>query len=94
MPYQKNGVRQYKREAEWEKKKKPSRAADRAQRMRARRLMEKEGAVKKGDGKQVDHKKTIKQGGTNARSNLKVTSSRANGKREAQRKSKAAGKKK
>lgn len=56
--------------------------------MRARRAMEKEGAVSKGDGKQVDHKKTIKEGGSNARSNLRVTSAKANLTKEAKRKAK------
>jgi hypothetical protein len=36
--------------------------------------MAKTGAVKKGDGKVVDHKKPIRSGGTNAKSNLRVTS--------------------
>lgn len=54
--------------------------------MRARRKMEKEGAVSKNDGKQVDHKKTIKAGGSNARSNLRVTSAKANLTKEAKRK--------
>lgn len=88
MPFQKNGKRDYKAEAQWEKEDKPSRAKDRAQRMRARRAMEKEGAVSKGDGKQVDHKKTIKEGGSNARSNLRVTSAKANLTKEAKRKAK------
>lgn len=86
MPFQKNGKRDYKAEAEWEKKKKPSRAKDRAQRMAARRAMEAEGKVSKNDGKQVDHKKTIKSGGSNAKSNLRVVSAKTNLTKEAKRK--------
>jgi 5-methylcytosine-specific restriction endonuclease McrA len=32
----------------------------------------KEGKVKKGDGKVVDHKKPLSKGGSNSRSNLRV----------------------
>lgn len=38
----------------------------------ARREAMKDGLVKKGDGKDVDHKKMLDQGGTNAKSNLRV----------------------
>lgn len=58
--------------------------------MRARRLMEKEGVVSKGDDKQVDHVKTIKSGGTNSRKNLKAVSDKTNLTKEAKRKTKAA----
>lgn len=47
---------------------------ERAQRNAARTLMEKEGKVSKGDGKDVDHKKPLSKGGSNSRSNLKVQS--------------------
>ena len=43
-----------------------------AQRNAARREAEREGKVHKGDGKDVAHKTAIKNGGTNADSNLKV----------------------
>lgn len=62
----------------------PSRRAKQAARMRARRLMEKEGKVHKGDNKEVDHKKFLGgKGGklnkeTEARSNLRVISKHAN----------------
>ena len=39
-----------------------------------RRKFEREGKVHKGDGKDVDHKKPLSKGGTNAASNLKVIS--------------------
>ena len=44
----------------------------------ARRRLMKEGVVKKGDGKDVDHKRMLKDGGSNARSNLRVRSASAN----------------
>ena len=46
---------------------------ERAQRNAARADMAKAGKVSKGDGKDVDHKKQISKGGTNAPSNLRVT---------------------
>lgn len=57
---------------------KPEQIAKRAQRVKARRMMEKEGAVHKGDGKDVDHIKPLKSGGTTTRSNLRVRSVKAN----------------
>lgn len=59
----------------------PDQIAKRSQRNKARRLMEKEGLVRQGDGKEVDHKKPIDQGGTNARSNLQIMSRTANRKK-------------
>ena len=44
----------------------------RAQRNKARRMLEREGVVHKGDGKDVDHKKPLSKGGTTTRSNLKA----------------------
>ena len=38
----------------------------------ARRMMEKEGRVSKGDGKDVDHKTPLRAGGTNSKRNLRV----------------------
>ncbi len=49
---------------------------NRAKRNAARRKLEKEGKVRKGDGKDVDHKNG--NPGDNGRSNLRVTSKRAN----------------
>ena len=51
---------------------------NRAQRNKARRMLEKEGVVSKGDGKDVDHKKPLSKGGTTTRSNLKAKSASAN----------------
>lgn len=49
-----------------------------AERKAARRKLEKEGKVHKFDGKEVDHKKPLDSGGTNARSNLRVESAAKN----------------
>ncbi|HUU73727.1 MAG TPA: HNH endonuclease signature motif containing protein [Burkholderiales bacterium] len=57
---------------------KPAQIKKRAQRNAARAKMVEKGAVSKGDGKVVDHKTPIRQGGGNADSNLKVTSRSAN----------------
>lgn len=50
----------------------PEQIKNRVKRNKARRMMEKEGKVRKGDGKDVDHKKPIKKGGSNSKSNLQV----------------------
>lgn len=57
---------------------KPAQVKKRAQRVKARRMLTKEGAVAKGDGKDVDHIKPLKKNGTTARSNLRVRSVKAN----------------
>lgn len=94
MPFTKpDGTRDYDREAKWEKEKKPERAKQRAARMRNRRKLEKEGVVKKNDGKQVDHKKALADGGSNKRSNLKAVSAKKNLTKEAKRKTAEAKKK-
>lgn len=50
----------------------------RAMRNKARRMLEREGKVKPGDGKDVDHRHMLKDGGSNARSNLRVVSQKTN----------------
>lgn len=57
---------------------KPDRIKERAQRNAARAKMVKEGAVKKGDGKDVGHKRAVASGGSNSRSNLRVEKPSAN----------------
>lgn len=69
--------RNYKREYE-KYHKKDDQKKKRAQRNTARRRAEKEGKVKKGDGKDVDHKKALRNGGSNAKSNTRVRSKSAN----------------
>jgi hypothetical protein len=51
---------------------------NRAARNAARAVAMKKGLVKKGDGKDIDHKRPISKGGTNAASNLRVQSASAN----------------
>ena len=57
---------------------KPDQKKKRAQRNAARKMMEEGGKVKKGDGKDVGHKKPLAKGGSNKKSNLKVTSASKN----------------
>lgn len=59
----------------------PEQIKKRVMRNAARREMEREGKVKKGDGKEVDHIKTLKSGGGNGRSNLRVVTAEENNKR-------------
>ena len=56
----------------------PEQIKKRAERVKARRMMEKTGAVTKGDGKDVDHKKPLRSGGTTTKSNLRVRNKSAN----------------
>lgn len=66
-------ARDYKKEyAEYHSR--PEQKKNRAQRNAARREMEERGLVRKGDGKDVDHKKPIDRGGSNDVSNLRVLS--------------------
>ena len=51
---------------------KPEQIANRAKRNAARAAMVKEGVVRKGDGKDVDHATPIAKGGGNSRSNLRA----------------------
>ncbi len=72
-----NSKRNYKKEYEnyhkgREQKKK------RAARNKARRQAEKEGRVRKGDGKDVDHKKPLRSGGSTDKSNTRVRDRSAN----------------
>lgn len=51
---------------------------NRAKRNAARRELTREGKVHKGDGQDVDHKKPIRSGGGNSKSNLRVVSKSRN----------------
>ena len=51
---------------------------NRAKRNAARAEMVKAGRVRKGDGKDVDHKRPLSKGGSTGKSNLRVTSVHAN----------------
>jgi len=71
MPLMKNGRRDYEREyREYHQKPKNRKRIQR--RVEARRILEKEGRISKGDGKDVDHKRPLSKGGGNAKSNLRV----------------------
>jgi len=64
---------------------KPEQIKRRDARNKARRMMEKEGRVRKGDGREVDHKVPLSKGGSNSRRNLRVVSRRTNRKKGAKR---------
>ncbi len=57
---------------------KPDQKKKRAMRNKARRQAIKEGKVKKGDGKDIDHKKPLRNGGSNSKKNQRVRSASAN----------------
>lgn len=50
----------------------PEEIKKRAQRTKARRMLEREGKVHKGDGMDVDHVKPLSKGGGTTRGNLRV----------------------
>ena len=56
----------------------PEQVKKREMRNAARAALTKDGKVKKGDGKDVDHKKPLSKGGTTVRSNLRVKSASEN----------------
>jgi hypothetical protein len=76
MPYV-NKPRPYKREYE-NYDGTPAVKKKRAQRNKARRMLEREGVVHKGDGKDVDHATPLSKGGKTVRSNLRVKAASAN----------------
>lgn len=80
MPYQTKGKRDYKKELNWEKKKKPSRVKERASRNAAR----KQAGLKVGDSRQVDHKDNNPR--NNSKKNIRVVAKKTNLKKEAMRK--------
>lgn len=70
MPSSKNYKRDYKQELKTQKQRGENK--DRVKRVQARRKLEAEGKVSKGDGKDVDHRKPLRSGGSNNRGNLRV----------------------
>jgi hypothetical protein len=56
----------------------PEQVDKREMRNKARAEMARDGKVKKGDGKDVDHKKMLDGGGSNAKSNLRVVDKETN----------------
>ena len=57
---------------------KPEQIKNRNKRNAARKQLMKEGRVKKGDGKHVDHIKPLSKGGSNGKKNLRVVSAKTN----------------
>lgn len=76
MASQKNTPARQRAQAKYNSK--PEQIKNRTERNAARRELMKAGVVHKGDGKDVDHKKPLAKGGSNARSNLRVRSESAN----------------
>lgn len=70
-------ARDYKKEYE-NYQGKPEQKKRRAMRNKARRQLMREGRVRKGDGKDVDHKIPLVKGGGNGRSNTRVRSRSSN----------------
>jgi 5-methylcytosine-specific restriction endonuclease McrA len=73
----KNGKRDYRREVDLYTSR-PEVIRKRVEQNKARRLMEKEGKVSKGDGKDVDHKTPLSKGGKTTRNNLRVVNRSSN----------------
>lgn len=71
-----NGIdEEYKRDYKMEYRNyhgKPKQRKERAARTKAREILKKKGIVKKGDGKDIDHKKPLRSGGSNGINNLRV----------------------
>ena len=61
-----------------ERQKAPAEVAKRVARNSARQAALKSGAVHKGDGKEVDHKRMLDQGGSTDKSNTRVVSAAQN----------------
>lgn len=74
MPFMTNGKRDYKKELEWEHKKKPSRSKDRAERNKARGML----GLPVGDPRDAGHKKALSKGGKTTKSNLEPQSAKSN----------------
>lgn len=72
MPSSPNYKRNYSKSGEGKYDSSPARKKARAARNKARRQLMREGKVRKGDGKDVDHKRPLSKGGSTARSNLRV----------------------
>jgi hypothetical protein len=72
-----NGRRDYKKEvAKYTSK--PEVVRKRVEQNKARRIMEQEGKVHKGDGKAVDHRVPLSKGGGTTRRNLRVVPASTN----------------
>lgn len=87
MPFMTNGKRDYKKELAWEHTKKKNRVSDRSARNKARR----EAGLKVGDPRVADHIKELDKGGSTSKSNVRITSAKANAQKEVRRKRKVKG---
>jgi len=77
MPSSPNYKRDYK--TEYKVSQSPDKEKkNRAKRNTARRRAEAAGTVSKGDDKDVDHKRPLSKGGSNSKSNCRVTTTAAN----------------
>ena len=61
-----------------EYQRRPENVDKRVERNQARREALRDGTVRKGDGKEIDHKRMLDAGGSNAPSNRRVVSASAN----------------
>lgn len=77
MPYMKNGKRDYKRENELYNSR-PEQIKARSERTTARRKANEDGLTRKGDGKDLDHKRPLSKGGSSSRGNLRAVSASTN----------------
>jgi 5-methylcytosine-specific restriction endonuclease McrA len=77
MPYQRNGVRNYKLENLLYNSR-PKQRKQRSKRTIARNNAIAEGRVKRGDGMDLDHIKPLSKGGSNSQGNIRVTTPAAN----------------
>lgn len=77
IPYMKDGKRDYRRE-NLEYNSRPEQRKARSERTTARNAAIKDGLVRRGDGKDIDHKTPLSKGGSNSRSNQRVVSAGTN----------------
>lgn len=77
MPYKNKADRNYRREYDTYQGK-PEQIKNRAERNAARSVMMKKGAVKKGDGMDVDHVVPLSKGGAKTSKNLRVRTDNQN----------------
>lgn len=77
MPYMRNGKRDYKREyAEYHSS--PEQRHNRSLRTVARNAAIADGKASRGDGKDLDHRRALSKGGSNAKSNQRMVSASSN----------------
>lgn len=77
MPYMKDGKRDFKKEYDKYHSTEEQRK-NRSKRTTARNEAIKDGRVKRGDSKDIDHIKPLSKGGSNAKSNTRVVSASEN----------------